>query len=79
MVIILYLIIAFLVWIFLYISKIKKYKKENFKTLSFSSYYEEFKFDNILYSLFWIITAPVLLIYIIYCLITKLIRKIYDV
>ena len=56
MVIILYLRIAFLVWIFLYISKIKRYKKENFKTLSFSSYYEEFKFDNILYSLFWIIT-----------------------
>lgn len=79
MIIILYLIIAFLVWIFLYISKIKKYKKENFKTLSFSSYYEEFKFDNILYSLFWLITVPVLLVYIIYCLITKLIRKIYDV
>lgn len=79
MVMILYLIIAFLVWVILYISKIKRYKKENFKTLSFSSYYEEFKFDNILYSLFWIITVPVLLIYITYCLITELIRKIYDV
>lgn len=79
MIMILYLIIAFLVWIILYISKIKKYKKENFETLSFSSYYDKFKYEIIFYSLCWIILIPVLLAYIIYCLITKLIRKIYNV